>query len=398
MPLEITPVRGIGDLRAFVTLPFRLHAGTKWIPPLKLERFGYLSKATNPFFKHGEAKLFLARRDGRVVGRISAHIAEELNRFQDNRWGLFGFIEFEDDQEIVNRLLAAAEAWLRERGRDRMVGPMDFVPNDEFGILYEGSELEPMIRQPWHPPYYSERIEQAGMVKAMDVFHWHLDISDREERMLPILPELAKAAAEKHGIKIRRMTRKGLRKDLDEFVKVYNAAWSRNWGFIPYTKDDMGELWFNYQLVFDRDWFMIAENPEGETVAMAISIPDINQVYKKMKGRLLPFGWWYYLNRKKLIDRVRIGFLGVLPEYQHTGAAAALYMEHYDTTEHTRIRSGEAGWILETNRSMNRGLDAMGGYIAKRARVYERTFEEGAVPAAPPDSIRRYVPAVPTAP
>ena len=392
MALEITPVKGRRDLKEFVNLPYRLHAGTPWIPPLKLERYAYLNKHLGMFFKGGEAQLFLARRDGRVVGRISAQISHTLNKTQDNRWGLFGFMEFEDDQEVVDGLLAAAEAWLRERGRDRMVGPMDFVPNEELGILVEGYEHEPMIRHPWHPPYYRERVEAAGLVKAMDVFHWHLDMNDRVERMLPILPELAKACREKHGIKIRRMSRARLRKDLEEAVKIYNTAWARNWGFIPYTPEEMFDLWFDYQLIFDKDWFMIAENEAGETVAMAISIPDINQVYKQMQGRLLPLGWWHYLRRKKVIDRVRIGWLGVLPEYQHTGVAAALYMEHYDTTERTRVNSGEAGWILETNRSMNRGLEAMGGHVNKRARVYERLFEAGAEPAAPPESIQRYSP------
>jgi GNAT superfamily N-acetyltransferase len=128
---------------------------------------------------------------------------------------------------------------------------------------------------------------------------------------------------------------------------------------------------------------MVAEN-DKETVAIAISIPDINQVYKRMKGRLLPLGWWHYLNRRRIIDRCRIGFLGVLPEYQHTGVAAALYLEHFDMAAKTRIKHGEAGWILETNHSMNRGLEAMGARIVKRCRVYERSLEElDPVPAVP---------------
>jgi len=391
MALEISPARGWGDLRAFVELPYRLHAGTPWIPPLKLERYAYLSRKLNPFFRHGEAEYFLARRDGRVVGRISAQIDTAFNEFHNNRWGLFGFLEFEDDQEILDALLSAAEGWLRERGRDRMVGPVDFVMNEECGVLFEGNELEPMIREPWHPLYYRERCDQAGLVKAMDVFHWKVNLSDREERMLPILPKLAEYSREKHGIRIRRMSWLHLRRELDEFAKVYNAAWSKNWGFVPYGKHDLDDLGITYRLIYSRDWFMIAEN-DRETVAMAITIPDINQVYKKMKGRLLPLGWWYYLNRRRFIDRVRVGFLGVLPEYQHTGVAAALYMEHFDTAAHTRIEYGDAGWILETNRSMNRGMEAMGARIAKRCRVYERLLEEGAEPAAPPDSVKRYRP------
>jgi GNAT superfamily N-acetyltransferase len=371
--VEVTPVTGRRELREFVALPYRLHAGTNWIPPLKLERYAYLSRRLNPFFKHGEAELFLARRGGRVVGRISAQIDHAFNEYHDNRWGLFGFLEFEDDQEVLDSLLETAAAWLRERGRDRMVGPMDFVMNEECGVLYDGFDYEPMIRQPWHPPYYVKRCEAAGLAKAMDLYHWDVLVTDRDERMMEILPKLAESSRTKHGIRIRKMSWRHLRRELDEFAKVYNAAWARNWGFVPYSKQDLDGLAFDLQLVYDRDWFMIAEN-DKETVAMAITIPDINQVLQKMRGRLLPLGWWYYLNKGRIIDRVRIGFLGVLPEYQHTGVAAALYLEHFDMAASTPRKWGEASWILETNKAMNRGLEAMGGRITKRWRVYERTL------------------------
>jgi GNAT superfamily N-acetyltransferase len=262
---------------------------------------------------------------------------------------------------------------LRERACERMVGPMDFAMNDESGVLIEGFELEPMIRQPWQPPYYQQRCEQAGLAKAMDLLSWKLEIADRA-RMNPILPQLAERVVSKHGITIRKMSRRHLRSDLDIFARIYNAAWSRNWGFVPYSKQDLDAYALDLQLVYDRDWFMVAEN-EHEAVAMAITIPDIHQVYKKMQGRLLPLGWWHYLNRAKIIDRVRIGFLGVMPEYQHTGVAAALYLEHFDMAERTTRKWGEASWILETNTSMNRGLEAMGGRVVKRWRVYERLLE-----------------------
>jgi hypothetical protein len=370
MPVEVRPVKGFRQLKAFVGLPFRLHAGTPWIPPLKLERYAYLSRKLNPFFRHGEAQYFLAWRHGRVVGRITAQIDRAFNDYHDTRWGMFGFLEFEDDAEVLAALLATARGWLNERGCDRIVGPMDLVMNEECGILFEGYELEPMIRQPWHPPYYQRRCEEAGLTKAMDLFHWKLHITDREERMLPILPQIAERCETKYGIHIRKMSRRHLRKELDTFAKIYNAAWAGNWGFVPLDKHDLDDMAINYQLIFDRRWFMVAEN-ETEAVAMAITIPDINQVLKRMQGRLLPFGWWHYLNRRRLMDRCRIGFLGVLPEYQHTGVAALLYLEHYRMTEECPIKMGEAGWILEENTSMNRGLEAMGGHIVKRCRVYD---------------------------
>ncbi len=368
--VEVVPVRGGRDLRAFIDLPFRLHAGTVWVPPLKLERRLFLNRKLNAFFKHGDAEYFLARRGGRVVGRVTAQIDRAYNEFHDNRWGMFGFLEFEDDQEVLEALLRAAEGWLRERGCDRAVGPMDFTMNDESGVLIEGYEREPMIKQPWHPPYYRDRCEQAGLQKAMDLFMWELWVSDRDQ-VLPVMFELAEKARTEHGVHLRKMSRLRLRKEMDRFAEVYNSAWSQNWGFVPYSKADLDAYTQELHLVYDRDWFMVAEK-DGETVAVAITVPDVNQVLKRMKGRLLPLGWWYFLNKRRLIDRVRVGFLGVKPEFQHTGVAAQLYVEHFENAARTHRTGGEMGWILETNTAMNRGMEMMNGSIVKKYRVYER--------------------------
>jgi GNAT superfamily N-acetyltransferase len=369
--VEVRPVRGAADLQAFVALPFRLHRGTPWIPPLKLERYAFLIRRLNPYFKHGVAEYFLAREQGRVVGRITAQIDRAFNEYHGTNWGMFGFLEFENKQHIVGSLLDAAARWLTKRGCERMVGPMDFSMNEECGVLVDGFEVEPMIKQPWHPPYYHERCEAAGLTKAKELYHWELHLSDRDERMKEVLPRLAARARDKHRITIRRMSRRRLRRELDEFANVYNAAWSRNWGFVPYSKEDLDELALTLQIVYDRNWFMVAEQ-DGRTVGMAITIPDVNQALKRMQGRLLPLGWWHLLSRRRFVDRMRIGFLGVLPEYEHTGAAAALYIEHFETAARTGLTHGEAGWVLESNRSMNRGLEAMGGRIVKRCRIYER--------------------------
>jgi GNAT superfamily N-acetyltransferase len=370
--VSIRPVQTRRELKRFVDLPYRLHAGTPWVPQLKLERHAFLSRRLNPYFKHGEAEYFLAWRGDRVVGRITAQVDHAFNEFHQSRWGMFGFLELEDDQEVLTALLDAAERWLRGRGCERMVGPMDFSMNEESGVLIEGHELQPMIRQPWHPPYYQRLCEEAGLEKAMDLYSWMLEISDRKD-MLPILPELDKRAREEHGVKIRRMSRRHLRQEMDRFAEIYNAAWSENWGFVPYSKADLDTYTIDMHLVFNRDWFMVAEK-DGETIAVAITLPDLNQVLKKMKGRLLPFGWWHYLNRNRIADRVRIGFLGVKPEHQHTGVAASLYIEHFDTAERARQKYGEAGWILESNEAMNRGLEAMSAEIVKKYRLYERSL------------------------
>jgi GNAT superfamily N-acetyltransferase len=372
--VEVEPVSSRADLREFIELPYRLHANAEqWVPPLRIERRLFLSPRFNAFFKRGEAELYLARRAGRVVGRISAQIDTAFNEFHANAWGMFGFLELEDDPEAASVLLDAAAGWLRERGRDRMVGPMDFTMNDESGVLIEGFEREPMIRQAWQPPYYQALCEGAGLEKAVDTFMWSLHITGRD-KVMPIIWEMSEQLEPKHGIRIRKMSRLRLRRDLDAFAEIYNEAWSRNWGFVPYSKQDLDAYAEELQLVYDRDWFMIAEDADGKTVGMAITIPDVNQVLKKMDGRLLPVGWWYYLTKKRRIDRCRVGFLGVRPAYQHTGVAAGLYAEHFDMAEVTRVKWGEMGWILETNKAMNRAMEAMGGEIVKKYRVYERTL------------------------
>jgi GNAT superfamily N-acetyltransferase len=373
MPVEIAVVTGRRDLKEFIDVPFRLHASRPlWVPPLRLERWVALNRRLNVFFSHGEAEYMVARRDGRTVGRISAHVNTAFNDHRGERWGWFGFIEFEDDQEVVDALLAAAERWLRERGMERMVGPASFAMNEECGVLIEGFELRPMILQPWQPPYYQQRIEEAGLSKAMDLLMWNLEVSDRE-RVLPVIFELAEKVESDHGIRVRPMRRWQLRKDMDSFAEVYNAAWAKNWDFVPYSKKDLDAYAQELQLVFDKNWFLIAERLDtGEVVGMALTVPDINQVLARMRGRLLPLGWWHFLNKGRIMDRVRVGFLGVKPEYQHTGVAAKLYVEHFNAAARSRQSGGEMGWILETNTAMNRGMEAMGGRIVKRYRMYER--------------------------
>jgi hypothetical protein len=369
-PLVVRPVKGWRQLREFIDLPYRLHADTLWIPPVRVERWAYLNRRVNAFFKHGRAEYFLAERGGRVVGRITAQVDDAFNEFHRSRWGMFGFLEFEDDGEVLSALLEAAEGWLRAAGCDRMVGPMDFTMNDESGVLVEGFDLEPLIKQPWHPPYYQRRCEEAGLGKAMDLLSWWLEIANRST-LDPLLPRLAERAAERHGITVRKMSRRHLRRELDAFADVYNQAWSKNWGFVPYAKADLDAYALEMQFVYSPEWFMVAEH-NNETVGMAITVLDINQVYKKMQGRLLPWGWWYLLNRHRIVDQVRVGFLGIKPQYQYTGAAAALYVEHFNAAERSPIKQGEAGWILETNTGMNRGLEAMGARVVKRYRVYQQ--------------------------
>jgi GNAT superfamily N-acetyltransferase len=373
--LEIRPVQGKSDRKRFLDLPYRLYATEKrWVPPLRMERKEHLDPAKNPFFRHAEVQLFLAERDGRVVGRISAHVDHHLNEFQDNRWGLFGFFECEDDPEAAKALVQTAEAWLRERGRDRMVGPMDFTTNDECGILIEGHERPPIILCPWQHAYYQPLLEEAcGLDKAMDLLMWELHIEGKENVHQAIW-DMADAVEPKHGIVVRPMVKKDLQAEVTRFLEVYNASWERNWGFVPLDEAEARHYAKQLKPVLDPNWAYIAERKDtGEVVGAALTLPDFNQVLAHVKdGRLLPFGWLAALRNRKKIDRVRVFALGVKPEYQHTGVAARMYQMHFEAAERTPQKWGEMGWILETNKAMNRAMEGMGGKVVRKYRLYER--------------------------
>jgi GNAT superfamily N-acetyltransferase len=379
MGLEVRPVAGRSDLTTFIKLPWRLYRNERlWVPPLVYERRQFLDRRKNPFFEHAEAEYFLAWRDGHAVGRITAQIDRRLNEFQHNRWGLFGFFECEADPEVAEALLAAAERWLRARGRDRMIGPMDFSTNDECGVLVEGFDRPPIILTNWTHRYYPALLEGAGLTKAMDTFMWELFV-DRREVVHPAIWTMAEEVLSKHGITTRYFRKRELEAEVDRFLEIYNAAWERNWGFVPLTDNEVRHYAKQLKPLLDENWAMVAEK-DGEVVGAALTLPDYNQVFRRMNGRLLPLGWAKFLLHRRKIDRVRVFALGVKREFQHTGVAARLYQMHFDSAERTPQKGGEMGWILETNKSMNRAMQGMGGTIVRKYRLFERRFEEELAP------------------
>ena len=369
--LEIRPVSSKRELNTFIKLPWRLYRNEpNWVPPLLFDRKRFFDRNRNPFFKHADVEFFLAWRDDKPVGRITAHIDRHFNEYQHHDWGMFGFFECENDHEAANALLSAAEEWLRARGRDRMVGPMDFTTNDECGVLVDGYDLLPTVLTNWHHPYYPRLIEGAGLTKAMDLYMWTLEVSERSA-VNPVIWRAAADVQRKYGITVRPMRKKDMEAEIGRFLEVYNAAWERNWGFTPLTEQEVRHYAKDLKPVLDENWAFIAEK-DGEPVAAALTLPDYNQVLIHMNGRLLPFGWAKALYYKGKIDRVRVFALGVKQEYQHTGIGAKLYEMHYDAAERTNQKKGETGWILETNRSMNRAMERMGGRIVRTYRVFEK--------------------------
>ena len=372
MPVTVRPVEGNRDLKRFIELPYRLRReDPQWVPPLRYERRQFLDRTKNPYFDHAEAEYFLAERDGDVVGRITAQVDGRWDEFQGGSDGMFGFLELENSPETAAALIETASGWVRDRGRERILGPMDFTTNDECGLLVDGYEEQPIILQPWNPPYYKELVEGLGMTKAMDMRMWDLWLGKLKagNEFDPMIKAAAQIAEDK-GVVVRKMRKRELEAEIARFMEVYNEAWSRNWGFVPITEAEVAFQAKNLRPVLVEDWAMIAEQNDV-LVGAALTLPDINQVLKKMNGRLFPFGWWHFLTGRRKIDRVRVFALGVKRQYQHLGVAAALYEAHRETAKRLPQKGGQTGWILETNKSMNRAMEGMGGTIAATYRLYE---------------------------
>ncbi len=381
MGVTVRPVAGRRDLDRFIKLPFRLRReDPQWVPPLIFERRQFLDRARNPFFDHAEAEYFLAERDGEVVGRITAQVDQRWDEFQGGSDGMFGFFDSEDDPEVAAALVDAAGEWVRERGRARLVGPMDFTTNDECGLLIEGYDEPSMILEPWHPPHYRTLLEGLGLTKTMDLLMWEawLGALTQGNQFHEFIEAAADKAHDEHGVVVRQMRKRDLEAEITRFMEVYNEAWGRNWGFVPVTADEVAFQAKNLKPILSEDWAMIAER-EGEVVGAALTLPDIDQVLKRMNGRLFPFGWWRFLTGRRKIDRVRVFALGVKPKYQHFGVAAALYVAQRESAARMPQSGGHMGWILETNEPMNRAMEGMGGKVVQRYRLYERALAAPAV-------------------
>lgn len=375
--VTIRPVRTRRQLKRFVKVPFELHRDHPlWVAPLIFERMQFLNRGKNPWFEHGEAEYFIAERDGRPVGRITAHIDLRWDEYRGGNDAMFGFFETTDDPEVTKALLEAATEWAGSKGRERILGPMDFTTNDEVGILIEGFDRRPMILENWHPPHYQRLLEAEGMTKAMDLLMWELQLGSLKEgeRFDPSIHAAAEKALREEGIVIRNYRKKEMAEEMRRFMDVYNDAWGRNWGFVPATEAEIEHHAKLLKQVIDEEWAFIAEK-DGEAVGAGLTLPDINQVLAKMHGRLLPFGWAKFLLGKPKIDQLRVFALGVKHEYRHTGIAAGLYLKHLETASRPgAIGGGEMGWILETNEAMNRAMEGMGGTVVKRYRMYERAL------------------------
>jgi GNAT superfamily N-acetyltransferase len=373
MTLSISPVRSTSDLTGFIRMVWPIYRNDpNWVPPLIADRKKLLDRKKNPFYRHADMELFLARRNGEVVGRIAAIINQNHNQVHHDHVGFFGFFESIDDQQVANLLFAAAEAWLAERGMTAMRGPMNPSINDEIGLLVEGFDDPPQILMTYNPPYYSRLIEQAGFAREKDLYAYRLGA---EKFLGPKLERVQQRARVRNRVTIRGVNfspREAFQRDVNSLKEIYNAAWEQNWGAVRMTDAEFDFLAADLKQVAEKDLAIIAEI-DGKPIGLAIALPDINQILIGNRGGGLLKAVFGLLFQKKRITRGRILVLGVVPGMRGHGIDAVLYYEI--GTRMVRghgYTEGEASWVLEDNVMMNRAAEMMNGEIYKRYRIYQK--------------------------
>jgi hypothetical protein len=374
--IEVTPVKGFLQFLAFNNLPRKLYAGMAgFAPNLDVERLALYAHRLNPHFKMVEAQEFLAKKDGRVVGRIFAQVyrpeftPKEASRFQ------FGSLDAIDDAEVVRALTKAAEDWLRARGADVVHGPFSPSINGECGVLIDGFEAKPMFLTPWHPPYLSHHIDAAGYEKARDLISYRLDTSP------DILNEPARISTRrewKNRLNIRPLDLEHLKTgETALMAELFNDAWRDNWGYVPFTLEEFDSMADALKFIVPPEYGIVIEL-DGAPVSFLVALPNLHEITQDLGGRLFPFGLFKLIARVRghKFTSARVLLMGSRKALQRsaTGGAVLLAMieEMRRRVAGHSVTHIEAGWVLENNLDMRKPIEMFGGKADKTHRIYEK--------------------------
>jgi len=359
------------DRRAFINMAWDIYDGDpNWVPPLKIDQHTLLNPKKHPYHQHATTQLFIAEQDDEIVGRIAASVNHKHNEFWGDQVGFFGFFESINNQAVAKGLFERAKEFLRHHRCSHIRGPFSWSTNEEYscGLLVDAFDQPPVIMMAYNPPYYIDLLKGAGFSQIKDLYAYHIQdaaaIPERLERGVNILKK-------RYPFSIRTLNMKKFWDEVDLFKRVYNSAWSANWGAVPMTDAEFEYLAKDLKMIVNPDLCYIAEM-DNEVVGFSLTVPDANQAIKHANGRLFPFGLFKLLWHMRQIDFVRVLALGVIDEYRNHGIDAALYYETFKRGMDMGFYSGEMSWILEDNYPMRNALEKMGAEIYKTYRIYEQ--------------------------
>jgi GNAT superfamily N-acetyltransferase len=373
--IQIVPVTSKAELERFVRVPMRLGAGDpNYVPPLILERMESLTPKSNPFFEHAEAQFWLAVRDGRDVGRISAQI-DALNPQTAEGVGHFGMIAAEDDPQLFAALFRVAEDWLRERGCETALGPVNLSTNEEVGLLVDGADTPPMFMMSHDAAHTARQIEGQGYARAKEIYAYLCSVAD--DLPEPILKRIRRTPLD--GVTLRTLDMKRFEEEVRTLTGILNDAWAGNWGFAPTTEAETKALASTLRLVIDKRLTWFAEI-DGEPAGFMVLLPNINEAIADLQGKLLPFGWAKLLWRLKVkgLKTGRVPLMGVKRKFASSLRGRLLPFQLIDAVARAARAQGyeryELSWILEDNAPMRRICEAGGARIYKTYRLYQKAL------------------------
>lgn len=367
----VTPASSGRDMDAFIRFPLRHYGGDPlFVPHLLYERKKFFSPS-NPIFQFTEVVYLLARDEkGEVVGRVTAHINERHNRHSGEKTGFFGFFESVDDQAVASALMTAAEKKLKDRGMRTIRGPFNFSTNEECGLLVQGFDRPPSFMMPYNKPYYPELMTHLGYIKAKDLLAYEYEYQGSIPDHLVRLSERVK---QRKRMTTRTIDMNRFVEDVETIFTIYNAAWAKNWGFVPVTEEEFRATAKDLKPIVDPSIVLIAEK-DGRPVGFSVTLPDYNVLLKKANGRLFPFGFLHLLFGRKSIRRVRTLLLGVVAEHRLSGIEVLLIHDTFEQGLPKGYWAGEMSWVLEDNVLMRRAIERMGASIGKVYRIYEKAL------------------------
>ncbi|MBE0425673.1 MAG: hypothetical protein IBX72_03395 [Nitrospirae bacterium] len=365
--IEIIEVKSKKELDDFIRLPISIYSkDTLYVPPLITEMKKKFSKK-NPFFLHASVKYFLAKYNGKPVGRVTSIINHRHNEFHKENTGFFGFFESFNNLEIAFALLDRVSETFKKEGMNIIRGPMNFSTNEESGFLLEGFDHPPMLMTPYNLPYYNELMEKYGMKKSKDLFAYIVDVPEE----LPEKFQRVAQIAARRKITVRPFNVKKFNQDMLIFKEVYNSAWENNWGFIPISDEELFYLGNSLKTILVPDLTLIAEK-DGEPVGFMGLLPDFNFVLKQMNGKVNLVSILKALYYSKKIKDMRLLLFGIKAEYRNKGVDALLFSEGFRGVKKRNYKRVEFSWILEDNISVQRLIEIIDGKLYKKFRIYEK--------------------------
>ena len=377
MSLEILPVERNRRLSEFIDVPWRIPAiadHPAWVPPLRMMVKDLVDTKADPFYRRAERQLWVAYRDGKLVGRVGAIENRAHNEFHGDRVGFFGFFECIDDAEVARRLLDVAAEWLQRRGLTSMRGPMNPSTNHDCGVLVDGFDEHPVFLTSWNPPYYDALIQKAGIAAAKDLVGYWLPYGETGFQVPPRVEALAARAKERAKLTFRDIDPTRYWEEVELCWQIYNSAWERNWGFVPMTRDEFMFQAKGLKPLMLPQFAFIAE-VNGEPAGFMLCIPDFNQILKRNpSGRLFPFGLLKILTGKSKLKTGRIMALGIKEQFRSGGILPVFMHESLRRAMAYRSTGAEASWILEENQQMRQPIEGWGGRVYRKWRIYERSL------------------------